>query len=515
LEVKKEADKGLCVDFSDQVEDNFLHAVSDELDNVKVKLPLPSFGVSNSHIDLCSDLLDVSWSLEHLAGHAKSVQIEIEEGYFKPNVIANFSNLDVSFYDALNNCALLFGKSSERPVADADRIRNEVDEYEDKIGNAIARVPEIVDWYLVNLVLGANSEWKYENPSFYRHQMSLFPERQVRFFRSAYSSFLGAACYASSDSWLVPRTIELDKFMEVTGQRYRSSNFIRGGYHGLRDKHLIISEEMIVRFPMKQFLRSQACAGILAAERDDHGEIGIFDWLDFPLEPYPIAREDIQFDVNEAEGRACLVESNGAAVVVVGDDYYHVMYDVAPLYSHELKSLLGIAQNAVQKVSSRLGLDRDLFCDWATLSDEDFEQICYDLIYLNPRFNAETIQKLGKSRSRDGGRDIQVQEVLRRPWEKSRKWIFQCKLVKDRGSLGATRLTDVGDMLDQYGAQGFGVLTSAYIDATLYDKLDIICSKRKVEQFHMSLLELERALSQNSALRKRYFGTIRSGNDAT
>jgi hypothetical protein len=91
--------------------------------------------------------------------------------------------------------------------------------------------------------------------------------------------------------------------------------------------------------------------------------------------------------------------------------------------------------------------------------------------------------------------------------EKSpRKWIFQCKLVKNGGSLGATRLLDVGDMLEHYDAGGFGVMTSALIDATLYDKLDVICDRRRVKQYHFSRIELERALAQHNTLKKRYFG---------
>lgn len=62
-----------------------------------------------------------------------------------------------------------------------------------------------------------------------------------------------------------------------------------------------------------------------------------------------------------------------------------------------------------------------------------------------------------------------------------RKWIFQCKLITNSKSLSATRLIDVGDMLEHYNAQGFGVMTSTPVDATLYDKLDAICSKRKIE----------------------------------
>jgi hypothetical protein len=144
-------------------------------------------------------------------------------------------------------------------------------------------------------------------------------------------------------------------------------------------------------------------------------------------------------------------------------------------------------------------------CDWTRLSDETFEQLCYDLIYANPRFDERTIRKLGKSRSRDGGRDIEVREQTRWRHEMGRKWIFQCKLVKDRASLGAGRVQDLGDMLEQYDAEGFGVLTSGQMDATLYDRLDAICVKRKVHQLHMSVLELERALARAPSLKARYF----------
>lgn len=61
-------------------------------------------------------------------------------------------------------------------------------------------------------------------------------------------------------------------------------------------------------------------------------------------------------------------------------------------------------------------------------------------------------------------------------------------------------------MLEHYNAQGFGVMTSAPIDATLYDKLDAICSKCKIEQINFSVLESERALYYDDILRCRYFG---------
>ncbi|EFP4632898.1 hypothetical protein H1I13_004796, partial [Salmonella enterica] len=153
-----------------------------------------------------------------------------------------------------------------------------------------------------------------------------------------------------------------------------------------------------------------------------------------------------------------------------------------------------------------INLPDNISCKWDSLSDEQFERLCYDVIHTHPRFNSDTIRKYGKSRSRDGGRDIEVFDIPRTAGDIPRKWIFQCKLITNSKSLSATRLIDVGDMLEHYNAQGFGVMTSAPIDATLYDKLDAICSKRKIEQMNFSVLELERALYYDDILRCRYFG---------
>src|SRR3546814_3804181 len=144
----------------------------------------------------------------------------------------------------------------------------------------------------------------------------------------------------------------------------------------------------------------------------------------------------------------------------------------------------------------------DLACDWHGLTDEHFEQLCYDIILTMPRFDPDTIRKHGKSRSRDGGRDIEIFDMPRPGEDRPRKWIFQCKLVSGKGSLSATKVVDIGDLLDHYDVGGYGIMTSAPIDATLYDKLDAVWNRRGVEKVAFSRLELERALARNPVLRE-------------
>lgn len=63
-------------------------------------------------------------------------------------------------------------------------------------------------------------------------------------------------------------------------------------------------------------------------------------------------------------------------------------------------------------------------------------------------------------------------------------------------------------MLDQYNAEGFGVMTSAVIDATLYDKIEAICKKRSIDERHYSVLELEREIARYPGIKARYFKSL-------
>ena len=150
------------------------------------------------------------------------------------------------------------------------------------------------------------------------------------------------------------------------------------------------------------------------------------------------------------------------------------------------------------------GMGVNVACDWEQLDDEQFEQLCYDIIYYNPKFDTATIRKMGKSRSRDGGRDIEV-HTRSRPGYLPEKYIFQCKLLTTGSSLTGKKLGSVSDVIDQYGAKGYGVMTNVVIDSTLYDRFDAIQQNRGLEFDHWSVFELERFLARHPSVKKRYF----------
>lgn len=483
------------------------------IDPLTIFLPLPSFGVTNSYIDICMDLRDASFAAEILAAQAEKA--EAKHDYIpinKTRVRLTISGQKAGFKDALLTCHLLFrdfngytGRQEEFDV-----LCNRLYEFGDNLGDYCPHVPEIVEWYLINLVDGAYLEYEADSPEFYKEQINLYPERQVRFHKSAFSGRLGAKCFASDDSWLVPGQVDLDRFFMVTDQEYRLCNFEEGRIFTVEGKSFVTAVEQIVYFPMNQYFKSKVCASLSLPE--DRWPPDRFDWSDasFTHSPFIEHLRSIapgNMKAADPQKQKCLVHESGSLVCVDDGSFFHLLYDTKPLNFNETKRLADHISQLSEALSTLIGMPEISKCEWSALTDEDFEQLCYDVIYVHPRFDSETIRKLGKSRSRDGGRDIVVFENPRTTGGKPKKWIFQCKLVRDYSSLTGTKLVDLGDMLDQYDAQGFGVMTSTFIDATLYDKMEKVCRKRNIDEFHYSVFELERFLARKPSVKKRYFGS--------
>jgi hypothetical protein len=168
-----------------------------------------------------------------------------------------------------------------------------------------------------------------------------------------------------------------------------------------------------------------------------------------------------------------------------------------------LRLILAGAEHACSMLGTHVGTYMSVQLDWASLTPERFEELCYDVLLRCGHLREDTIRKHGKTRSRDGGRDVEAW-TLGRFNKPSRKWIYQCKLVTSDGSLSGSKV-NVADVIDQYSASGFGVMTSVVIDSTLYDKLDAIAARRSVEIDLWDGRRLERFLASRPDLLLRYF----------
>lgn len=470
-----------------------------------VHIPLRYIGSSNSYVDVCQDIVDTSWTVETLAALAGTFGIENEERSTR----LTLHEPHVALWDALLDCSAYYLQDQEDGSLDRlDEICSRVNEHEEALSRAQLLVPQLGDWYFANL-MAANHEWRSESPEYFWRQIAEFPERQVEFYRSGFSSALGETCYTSRSTWLLPRPVALDTFFALTEQKYREKDFAPAAIVVADGAMFAVRETVVAQIPLTQYARSRACAGLAEALEDD----GPMDWIDVAFAQLPLAGvlrpdDDGGLDLRDRAPR-CLMDSTGSLILIDDGGWRHLLYEVQPLPLPAVQALAAHSSIVTEILGGACGQSPGQKCNWAILSDEEFELLCYDVICTHPRFDAESVRKLGKSRSRDGGRDIEALEVRRFAHEPPRKWIFQCKLVKSDASLGASKVSDIGDTIERYGASGYGVLTSTLIDATLYDKIDDICGRRRIKQENMSVLELERALARQPAIKKKYFPPTR------
>lgn len=463
---------------------------------VNVGIAISALGSANSHIDISLSLLDVAWAIEKLAAEAETVTISVG-GYFNRQVSATFKRPNATFASALSEVALIFSEDefddpSPELQAQLEEIGGQIGDFQDAIPSLVPKCPEVIDWYLADLVLGANHEWRSESPDYVRAQFAIFPERRFRYFRSAYSHQLGDTCFCTDTGWILSPDISLDAFFKATGQKYRAAELGDAEIDLVGGAALAVSATLAAHFPAADFLHAAACIDALMSDQLDE---------DAALDP-PAQRGAATLLQG---GCTLLLHSSGTLVVVDDGAAQYLLYGAEPIPQAKLASRVAPAAVAQARLAELSGLGQSIKCPWEQLGDDQFEELCYDIVRRHPQIETASVRKLGKSRSRDGGRDIEAFERQRSPDNVPTKWIFQCKLVTNGSSLSGRKLQDVGDMLDQYGVGGFGVMTSAPIDATLYDKLDALCSRRGVKQRNYSVYELERELLQHPDLRHRYF----------
>lgn len=485
-----------------------------DAETVAVLIPLRSIGRTNEHIDICWDYVEASWAAEKLAAEAGSAEV-VEEYVAEAHLTRLKLTLmapSPSFQERLEDVVVVFEAQQDDGSGEGERyqgLREAIADYEESLADCDPRLPELVESYFANFISGAMYQMRYDAPDYYDELVKKHPEYELGFSKSPYSGRLGAECYASIDSWLIPNSVELDTFFSGTGQNYRRADFIKGEVLVIAGKSFVLSDGMVAYFPMSQYFKSRVCAGFARRHDEDIWPPDQFAWLDATFTHSPFGeylREGVPESLRGPDSRreSCLLHNTGTLIVIDDGSYNHILYDTKPLDERATKNVHEKIGDMSRDVAAAMGLSDTIALDWKSLSDEQFEQLCYDVLFAHAMFDSSTIRKLGSSRSRDGGRDIEIREAARAPGGKGRKWIFQCKLTQSN-SLGATRVLDIGDMLDQYGAEGFGVMTSALIDATLYDKIDSICGSRSILSLNFSGLELARTLVRNSAIRKRYF----------
>lgn len=459
-----------------------------------VEVPLPSVGSSNSYLDLVEDFADASLICERLGACAREREMNWgRSGHM--HVI----RLTMRGYDSR---AMAQELARMAILLDYPNCQDESLEYEyhEVLGMCAAHIeqlhsarllfPQVADHYLGNLVMGAYYEW--EDTDFLQEQLQRHPERRYGFFISRSVGADGEPVLSSDGQLIVPSLTSLAKVLEDFG------------FVGDR----LLPARLVMTEHQASFVADHAIVGVRA--EDVINAIACGDDFVRRTETHPDARDLLTFQGrlvgNASKPSVWVAELSGiAAIDCVG--FTVLFLDATPVAG--LERVSQAAQLQALGVSLHDGGSPSRLVDlrWEALNDELFEQLCYDYLYAFPLFDKHRLEKIGKSRSRDGGRDIvawtsPAAPIIHAPV----KYIFQCKHIRPDSSLTAKHLQAVSDVIEQYGAGGYGVMCSGYIDATLHDKIDAIAARRAVEVRKVDRFQLERFLSNRPNLVEKYFG---------
>lgn len=453
---------------------------------ITVVIPCPSIGTANSHLSIAADFLEAAYIGEVLAAQCHSAiarQQDTGVSYPALNIEFECQVEDVTaFQETLSEISRLFFPEAGSPEDDDPLERAEtIAEFgdllwelqnEQEMSDRLA-FPELADDYLFNFIVGG-----YDLDEETVHDLKrLHPYHETHgYMRSFASGRAGGDVFMGGASWVMSKNVDPAGLLATYfrgyqhGWTYTSADQVR-----LKDgAEYLISDALIVRYPSSPI---KAATKIAAAC--------------FSSQAPPTIQS---FEIAES-GAVLIVRSDRANYAVFRESLIRVPVAHYSNIAMELDRLAASARSAG-------GISAQLTCDWSSLDDEMFEQLCYDVIV--SEWSPTRIRKFGVSRSRDGGRDIEFWTAPR-PGSQAARWIVQCKLVKNGKSLGASKL-DAAKTVLQYKPDGYLLMTNTLIDATVHDALDGFANSLEITCESRSKMELERFLDRNRDIRRRYFG---------
>jgi hypothetical protein len=366
----------------------------------------------------------------------------------------------------------------------------------------ILTFPELADAYMLNLIVGIY-DWDLDSDEEQKHYEE-YPEQEFNFCYSFVSPHVNYAVYISSWAWIIPSYSSHQESIPDLDQLL----LLYGGFGsklpvmqeadvfsiGILEP-VVLNKLIMMLFPKESYEIARKCANAILKKMmtftsKEYSEKSVY--------PFQAPRPFLSFSIKLSE--------EGRLMIIRDDIAQYVFFGLVSLNNLQEERYKFALEQLSEKIGYLAGNGIDISCYWERIDDDLFEQLCYDLIIHSSDFDPDTRQKMGKSRSRDGGRDIEVYTYSRLN-QPRRKWIIQCKLVKRGATLPGSKI-QVSDVIDQYGAGGFCIMTNGVIDATLHDKLDGISRNRKIGIEKWDYLKIERLLAtpKYRNIKKRYFG---------
>jgi hypothetical protein len=502
-------------------QEEFIHKISGLL-VFEIVFPLSSIGFTQSPSDIVQDYAEVSFCAESIAPFIRIINSQIVTGdkNYKEFIIKceakDITGLTEKLYLFSN---ILSGESAIYDDIDKFSFMDEVLEYTEQFYKKVFYFPELINNYWANLINGAYWEISGESDEsereFFNNIYRKYPEQRYGFWKNPLTESLKEPLYFSTENWIIPPNTDIAKCLQKYSGIEHILLFEKADKIDFEERIVLVSNSTAVYFTQfEELKKSISCVERVLAKKFSKSrkvehvtkQVNLFgevytakkrERVDH-THHVPIDESKISYRVSEV----------GDIIIAEYQEFSHIFFAYESLTFEAIKSLNSFLHPIYSKTQNLVDISIAGKCNWGELNDDTFEELCYDILYCHPRFDSSTIKKMGKSRSRDGGRDITIKSK-RTPTREQELYIFQCKYLSGDTSLSASKVSNASNVIVQYGAKGYGVFTSSVIDATLYDMLDGF--KRNLEidtSFSWSMYELERYLNRNQILKNKYFKVL-------
>jgi hypothetical protein len=489
----------------------------------ELSFPLSSIGFTNSRIDIIRDYSEVSYCCERIAPFLDvldSALVTRDKIHTDFKIVCKAIDPEKLATDLQYISAMLNGESDEYDDIDRGSFFDEVAEYEETYNKRVFVFPELINNYWANLINGAYweiaSEYYESETQFFRKTYRKYPEHRFGFWKSPSSINFKDLIYFSTENWIIPPGTNLISSLKAYSGLENNLTIENADKVEFNGATVLLTNSTAVYFSHReQLINSIKFTERLLEKNSNDGKSkekrNTFGIIQESLFGEPVLKgkrsrvrrkSEIQIDPTEIRYK---VSEFGDLIVVEYKGFNFIFFSSNTLSFEEIKDLHSVLHPAYSKTQNLINKSISGRCNWPELSDDTFEELCYDILYCHSQFDSSTIQKMGKSRSRDGGRDITIM-TKRTPTNEPELYIFQCKYISDNSSLSAAKVSNAGNVIMQYGAKGYGIFTTTVIDATLYDMLDGFNRNMRVNTFfRWSKYELERYLNTHDALKRKYF----------
>lgn len=460
----------------------------------RIDFALGSLGSTGDPSDIASDYMDALYFGEQLAKFSSSIDATTIHG--KNHSFVRFTLIPTNAPQLLAELRRIVPGFTFDDEPDMD-IRDEVADFDDAIFEAKLRLPDLADKYMANFLNGTSYT---ENTEYWNER---YPMLRLGYWRSFASHSAACEFYTSDQAeaaWIVLGNRDAaERLLAKYGGFSAAAAKLHGGLSVRLNNfpQIVATPNVAVQVSAQRFDNALACVRRYIAP-------SLVDRRSEPQAKWERFLERPRFEWDRWYGFSWATTEDGDAIVCGNEEISFVAFNQATnrLRPEAVGHLLAETEQATDVFRGLLGLNSAPL-KWNALTPDRFEDLCYDVLLRVGRFDERTFRRHGKTKSRDGGRDIEVW-TLPRLNEPSEKWIFQCKFITSGSALSGAKVT-IADVVDQYGAKGFGVMTNEVIDSTLYDKLDAIADRRKIGRDTWDGQRLLRFLSGRRDLMERYF----------